>query len=461
MKLLITIIFSFIFLLSVQGTTWDICAGCPSSSPDSGNVIGTVTSSYNGSNLILSIELTESFEEVHIWYGSLDDLPTLPSGGLAFGQFPYKYTSADGEVNHYVSIPLELNCGDELNLVVHLAMSSGETAIAGGSSGSNTNDNAVQWDGNRWGWTLLYTVECDNDDMCNCSMSGTFCAGCPHEDAGYTAGYFDIILNDIGELVITITPSLDDNGNLRCFNEIHIWLSPDELSTYSPGQFPFKYDGEFCEQQIITLTQDDLSLDNLCDSLYLAIHLAMADGETAWAVLKTPFDSSRWGWYGQWCPTDETIQLTTIPTPIETTTIGSIETTQSSKVHKKEKINGKVIDSNKRNTVITAESLKTLLEDVVDGDVSVANFEYDYNTRHFNADIELIADSQYDIDKMIEKLMSFINNGTYNEYNIEYMVMVPNDDEQYTVVGHDTSSGSIVYCSILISMIIILIQIII
>ena len=151
---------------------WDICAGCGNA--NSGENVGTVTVTAeevdNGMEYTVVVRIAKgfSFEELHLWHGGCgEDDPSYPSRGRganpAFGQFPVHYEGEEETFFSYTFLVEDAECDNCVKLVwnflldliflillliffylqiVHLAMSDGETAIAGRGPGDELPENA-------------------------------------------------------------------------------------------------------------------------------------------------------------------------------------------------------------------------------------------------------------------------------------------------------------------------------
>ena len=121
--------------------------------------------------------------------------------------------------------------------------------------------------------------------------------------------YFDLFAGQtilVGQLMVT-----NDDENLyvtylaeegQLFMETHLYvgalegLPVNKKGTPVPGQFPYKSSDELGVSEV-TFT---IPLADLADCYIIAAHAAMESDETAWSF-GTKFQSSRWGWYSEYC----------------------------------------------------------------------------------------------------------------------------------------------------------------
>jgi hypothetical protein len=152
---------------------YPIWAGAGQNDTTKGIKVGTVSYSNDSVNLYVTTTFPGPTcpTEIHLWAG-INHLAVSGNGGLPFGKFPYKLSSAACG-SHTFSIPLsslfpvgtlkQSFCHSNIYIVLHAAMggsvgtegniSSGQTAIGYGSQ---------SFGGSRWGWIATYNICCPN-----------------------------------------------------------------------------------------------------------------------------------------------------------------------------------------------------------------------------------------------------------------------------------------------------------
>lgn len=149
---------------SCPSVDYPIYAGAGGNNVSNGTNVGTVTYSNDGVNLYVTATYPGPTcpTEIHVWAGT--DVASLPSssGGVAFGQFPYKLENP-GCGTHTFTIPLSSLgtnlCGTDIYVVLHAAM--GADANVEGSEGQTAIGYGSQTFGDsRWGWIATYPICC-------------------------------------------------------------------------------------------------------------------------------------------------------------------------------------------------------------------------------------------------------------------------------------------------------------
>lgn len=101
-----------------------------------------------------------------------------------------------------------------------------------------------------------------------------------------------------------------------CPKEVHLWAGSDLANLPSTkggvsfGKFPYRWDPASCGMHTFTIPLSSLFPSGTTDfcnkDLYVSVHAAMDNGETAIGYGQKPYGGSRWGWVATYtvCCTD-------------------------------------------------------------------------------------------------------------------------------------------------------------
>jgi hypothetical protein len=158
--------------------------------------------------LFVSYETTDGWllDEVHLHVAcSREDIPSNGGGNVVPGQFDWSESFSPGVTAHTFVIPLSSlscapECGDELTLAAHAAVSNPDTGGAETAWGSTFDPNdppadaaSYAFGGARWGWYAPYVLSCcvgedppgDDDDDDDGTFPGETVYG---PDSGWSYG---------------------------------------------------------------------------------------------------------------------------------------------------------------------------------------------------------------------------------------------------------------------------------
>ena len=142
-----------------SGVTYDIWDNAAGNDTTKGTKVGSVHYSNDTANLYVTYTFTGATcpTEVNLWVGNFFSMVPSTIKGVDYTQFPYKLSSPSCSTYTF-TVPLAspLNgsknvCGQDVKIVLHAKMNSGDDAVAYGDQSFN---------GKTWGWATNYTVCC-------------------------------------------------------------------------------------------------------------------------------------------------------------------------------------------------------------------------------------------------------------------------------------------------------------